>query len=607
MSYVKQAHQVDRNKELRARRDLGNPSIDHIPADLNDGRHIAHQLGVLANEFGDDARELMATVTAALQSFWTGEFQQSFNELAPTVAREMRNGLVPELLSAQGHMNAYVNALADLRQRAAREVQRGESADAQRYNLLNRREEVKTDIAEATAPAQQLQQQVVQLNNAAAEQQEVVTQAQLNLANIREERRQVDGRLASGFRASADVIQRGRAWIEQNGVSGGGGGAPTPGEGSTGPVGSAPAPTPPDIAEVGEGGSPPSVGGAGGTETGAMPTYGSAPGANGSGRFDPTGSDLPTPSGDDGGLGTGEKAAMAAGGAALLGGAAYAASRARPGASAIGTAPSTAGSTGAGGSSSRSSGGGTAGPSGPPASAGGAVGASAEEGRRTGEGANLEAMIPVAAVAASAAAGVALAGRFLDRPASGAKAAKPHDDEKAKRWYRLGRRKVTDEQVAELERAIDRAATDGELAPPRTTEVLPGGVIADLPAGWTVARTDDCAVLTATGPAGRFRPNIVVLAEQDAPREATVGVEELPASVVLEAEALAGGRNGNRARFGYAVGETALTVHRQQLVSQPGVTAVLTASVATERVSDDLPELDRVLASFRPAPALADA
>jgi hypothetical protein len=170
----------------------------------------------------------------------------------------------------------------------------------------------------------------------------------------------------------------------------------------------------------------------------------------------------------------------------------------------------------------------------------------------------------------------------------------------------LGRKSVTDEHVAELERAIVEAA-EGDLPPPRTTEVLPGGVIADLPSGWTVARSDECAVLTATGPAGRFRPNIVVLAEADAPREATIGVEDLPASVVLEADALASGRKGNRARFAYAIGETALTVHRHQLAAAPGVTAVLTATVATERVNDDLAELDRVLASFRPAPALADA
>jgi hypothetical protein len=45
MKYINQARQIDHNPKLRARRSLGRAHVDHVPADLNDARRIATELG----------------------------------------------------------------------------------------------------------------------------------------------------------------------------------------------------------------------------------------------------------------------------------------------------------------------------------------------------------------------------------------------------------------------------------------------------------------------------------------------------------------------------------------------------------------------------------
>jgi hypothetical protein len=541
----------------------------------------------------------MAAVGAALEAFWSGRFQDSFDDLAPILAREMRNGIAPELATARHQLLRYVADLEELRRRAEREIARGERADEARLDILHRQDEVKSDAA-AAPPEQKapLQQQTTHLEKVLADKQKAVTQAQANLAGIRKERQAVDKVLASRFQASAHAIERGRVLLEQQSTNTNVTGS-NPGTGTTDPGAAVNGPGTIDPIGVGPGIGDPTIGAVSDPSTGAIAGTGMQGILATRGRFDPTGADVPGLGGkDERGLSNAQTAALAGGGAALLAGGGYAAARAAGGS----VPPDATRHAGVGaaapGASARRV------PGGSPSTVDPHDAAEGEGGRAGAGGPDGTVMAVTAAVAASAAAGIVLGGRRLDRaPGTAGVASRAREQ----RLFRIGRRSLGEPNVDRLEKLSTNDTDDGAVGEPGTTDILPGGVVADLPAGWTVSRTEDCAVLSSAGPTGRFRPNIVVIADDAAPADPGAGVEELPASVLLEAEVLTSSTPGNRSRFGYALGSTALTVHRQQLASRPGTTAVVTGTVATERAAEDLPIIDRILSSFRPAPDLAPA
>lgn len=593
------------NPYERVRRDLGSVD-DHVPGDPAAAEALAGALGRDSRQLMQDAHELLLLTRAAAADTnrWSGSFHRAFVALTPLLAR-----LVAETGEVVGHsavgIDEYADTVRHLRHQAERARQRGQAAENQRVGLLDTRIEAQQQKAATTDQQtdEVLAKRIESVDVRIGPRQRDVDAALAELKHLRRRRADADGlvrvRLDSAGERVRDVANEVRSFRGHDGigphpapVSGGGkGGGPGVDEVGTPPIDA------PPIIDVDPGVDGPER--AAGVPVGAG---GASPGTAASGVFLPptgtsTGQEL-IDEATDGGL-PGSATGAAAG---LLG------------AGAIATAARGATAAHSGSSSS----GGSSGPGPRGGDRTGATGAPRPGGRGDGRdttsddessggrgGADLGALVPVVGAAAGAAALFLVGERMLRSSTATRNGRHPFRGGSRSgfrdRWLRLGRDALGEDAVGHLSGEVDRDVQDGALPGTAQRFELPAGLVADIPATWNMTRGDGCVVITPPPRAGVRGANLVVFADPSGTADVMGGIQDLPGSIVLETGAAAAVVGGSRARFGYALGSTSLTVHRHVVNGADGVPVVATATVPTGTVADAGPPLDAVVASFRPA------
>lgn len=611
---------VNWSPTTKIRRDLGDPNRNYVPGNPAQVRALANQTGNLADGFVMDAQELMRVVSSVLgpSARWSGSFHQGFTRVGPMFSRILTNELAPQLRHAADALNRYAGTMEQLKGQAAHQVRRGEAAEERRVSLLVKAEQV---AAQPTENPTATQSQVQDIKAQTSAPNSVVTDALNQLQNIKARRRETDHILASTLSDVGKQVHQVAVHASEVSQVVSASGPSQPGSGGgdgdvdTGPVAVLP---PPSIGDPSTGVDPttpidatgPSVPGIGGGEVPAGPEATGTPSISASrpGTFAvaPGGTD-PFEAGSDaggGGLSTAAKVGLGgAAGAAVLGGAAMLHRR--------GSGGAAAGTGSSGGSSSRS--GASTGPGTSESAAPGvrgrraraavAGGVGAAGGRKTSSevgDVDWGTVVPVVGAAACAAAGMVVAGDRMSRSAAAGRGSF------SEKWLDLGRKALGRRTLESVEAKAKAAAAglavvDGGSPRYPTVEELPGGLVADIPGGWTVARGDDCIVITPGSRGGSFAGNIVLFADPSGGSQLLAGIDEMPGNVLVELGQSAAAASGERVRFGYAVGRSALTVHRHLLQGEGGVIVVVTSTVATDRLQDDARQLDAVIGTMRHA------